>query len=285
MVTVPATLFALSNGALCRDKTSGDKRTLHWRLDVPHSLLPDHARGRRLRHDRDQVARRPGRLLRRARPRGRRRAHARAHARDARAVLEEVRRPLPVPALRAGLRRRLHLRRHGEHQRDDADRHRAARRARRARLRRRRARRARARAPVVRRPPHLPRLVEGWLNEGFATYFEYVWREHHEGRDAADLELEDWAEQYFGEDAGRYRRPIATKLYDEPIDIFDRHLYEKGGRVLHMLRAPARRRRVLQGARALPRQAPPRARRDARPRARRRGGDRQGRSTGSSTSG
>lgn len=77
---------------------------------------------------------------------------------------------------------------------------------------------------------------EGWLNEGFATYAEYLWREHYEGRDAADLELDDWAQMYFGEDGGRYRRTIATKLYDEPIDIFDHHLYEKGGRVLHMLR-------------------------------------------------
>jgi aminopeptidase N len=77
---------------------------------------------------------------------------------------------------------------------------------------------------------------EGWLNEGFATYSEYLWREHHEGRDAADLELDEWADAYFGEDSGRYRRTVATKLYDEPIDIFDHHLYEKGGRVLHMLR-------------------------------------------------
>src|SRR5262249_20219973 len=50
------------------------------------------------------------------------------------------------------------------------------------------------------------------------------------------LELDEWAEMYFGEDSGRYRRTIAIKLYDEPIDIFDHHLYEKGGRVLHMLR-------------------------------------------------
>jgi aminopeptidase N len=77
---------------------------------------------------------------------------------------------------------------------------------------------------------------EGWLNEGFATYAEYIWREHHEGRDAADVELDEWAEMYFGEDAGRYRRTVATKMYDEPIDIFDHHLYEKGGRILHMLR-------------------------------------------------
>ena len=41
---------------------------------------------------------------------------------------------------------------------------------------------------------------------------------------------------YLHEDGCRYRRPIATKLYDDPIDIFDHHLYDKGGRVLHMLR-------------------------------------------------
>jgi aminopeptidase N len=77
---------------------------------------------------------------------------------------------------------------------------------------------------------------QGWLNEGFATYSEYIWREHSEGRDAAAMELDEWGEQYYGEDSGRYRRPIATNVYDEPIDIFDHHLYEKGGRVLHMLR-------------------------------------------------
>jgi aminopeptidase N len=78
--------------------------------------------------------------------------------------------------------------------------------------------------------------AEGWLNEGFATYSEYLWREAYEGRDAADYELDEWGEQYFAEDSGRYRRIIATNVYDEPIDIFDHHLYEKGGRVLHMLR-------------------------------------------------
>jgi len=77
---------------------------------------------------------------------------------------------------------------------------------------------------------------QGWLNEGFATYSEYIWREHAEGRDAAALELDEWGAQYYGEDSGRYRRPVATNVYDEPIDIFDHHLYEKGGRVLHMLR-------------------------------------------------
>lgn len=36
-VTVPAHLFALSNGVLVSDTTDGEHRTLHWRLDVPHS--------------------------------------------------------------------------------------------------------------------------------------------------------------------------------------------------------------------------------------------------------
>ncbi|MEO8213611.1 MAG: M1 family aminopeptidase [Myxococcales bacterium] len=76
---------------------------------------------------------------------------------------------------------------------------------------------------------------EAWLNEGFATYFEYVWREHAKGRDEADVELLADAEAYFGE-AGRYQRPIVCRRYDEPIHLFDGHLYDKGGRVLHMVR-------------------------------------------------
>lgn len=77
---------------------------------------------------------------------------------------------------------------------------------------------------------------QGWLNEGFATYSEYIWREWGHSRDDAQMELRDWRQQVFDEDRRRYRRPIATNLYDEPIEIFDHHLYEKGGLVLHMLR-------------------------------------------------
>ena len=40
-----------------------------------------------------------------------------------------------------------------------------------------------------------------------------------------------------GEDGNRYRRPIVDKVYHEPIDLFDRHLYEKGSLVLHMVRS------------------------------------------------
>jgi aminopeptidase N len=76
----------------------------------------------------------------------------------------------------------------------------------------------------------------GWLNEGFATFMEHVDREGHLGRDEYDLGLKGDAESYFGEARGRYKRPIVCQDYEAPIDIFDRHLYEKGGLVLHMLR-------------------------------------------------
>jgi aminopeptidase N len=77
---------------------------------------------------------------------------------------------------------------------------------------------------------------QGWLNEGFATYFELIWKEHIAGRDEADYDRLADLEAYLEEDSHRYRRPIVTNVYHEPIDVFDRHLYEKGSCVLHMLR-------------------------------------------------
>jgi aminopeptidase N len=77
---------------------------------------------------------------------------------------------------------------------------------------------------------------EGWLNEGFATYFEHIWREHKEGHDAYEYGLLTDLDAYLSEAAGRYRRPIVCRDYDSPLDLFDRHLYEKGGLVLHVLR-------------------------------------------------
>ncbi|MSQ28030.1 MAG: hypothetical protein EXR51_07835 [Dehalococcoidia bacterium] len=77
----------------------------------------------------------------------------------------------------------------------------------------------------------------GWLNEGFATYFDALYREHHLGDDEFRYWLQGVAETYFSEDPGHYRRPIVSNVYHEPIDLFDRHLYEKGALVLHLLRS------------------------------------------------
>ncbi len=75
-----------------------------------------------------------------------------------------------------------------------------------------------------------------WLNEGFATYFEVLFQEHDKGRDEADYELLVNARLYLDEDARRYKRPIVCRTYMDPWTIFDRHLYEKGAWVLHMLK-------------------------------------------------
>ncbi|MEW5849217.1 MAG: M1 family metallopeptidase [Myxococcota bacterium] len=77
---------------------------------------------------------------------------------------------------------------------------------------------------------------EAWLNEGFATYFASLWYEEDKGKEEFLYDLWLHARSYFDEDGRRYRRPIVTRRYQEPIDLFDRHLYEKGARVLHMLR-------------------------------------------------
>ncbi len=76
----------------------------------------------------------------------------------------------------------------------------------------------------------------GWLNEGFATYFEALFTEHHKGLDEFRYELMQNTQIYLAEDGARYRRPIVNNVYHEPIDLFDRHLYEKGSLVLHTIR-------------------------------------------------
>jgi aminopeptidase N len=76
----------------------------------------------------------------------------------------------------------------------------------------------------------------GWLNEGFATYAEVLWKEASEGDDEADHQRQVDLEAYLSEVSDRYARPIVARKFDAPIDLFDRHLYEKGGLVLHELR-------------------------------------------------
>lgn len=77
----------------------------------------------------------------------------------------------------------------------------------------------------------------GWLNEGFATWCEVLFAEVDRGQDDADFELDRNARIYFDEDSRRYRRPLVSAKFKYPWTIFDRHLYEKGGWVVHMLRA------------------------------------------------
>ena len=76
----------------------------------------------------------------------------------------------------------------------------------------------------------------GWLNEGFATYFEHLWTEHHLGDDEFEEELASSLDTYLDEDGSRYRRAIVSDRYQSAAELFDRHLYQKGAWVLHQLR-------------------------------------------------
>ena len=75
-----------------------------------------------------------------------------------------------------------------------------------------------------------------WLNEGFATYLEALYTQHHEGNDAYRFEIyrDQLASQE--EDQNRYRRPIVDRHYSDPLDMFDATTHEKGAAVLDMLR-------------------------------------------------
>jgi len=80
---------------------------------------------------------------------------------------------------------------------------------------------------------------ESWgqlpLNESFATYGEYLWREYKYGRDNADEHLFGYLQQYFVESYGKNVKMIRDD-YSSPEEMFDAHSYQKGGLILHMLR-------------------------------------------------
>ena len=78
---------------------------------------------------------------------------------------------------------------------------------------------------------------QAWLNEGWATYGEHLWMVEDLGADEADLHRWGFLGNYLGEHGGRYHRPLVLWSYRNPIDLFDRHLYEKGALVLHTLRS------------------------------------------------
>ena len=76
-----------------------------------------------------------------------------------------------------------------------------------------------------------------WIKEGMASYAEVFWTEDEYGKDDAAYYLLNEARTYINEDSTRYRRPIVTNVYREAIELYDRHLYEKGACVYHMIRA------------------------------------------------
>ncbi|MEP1781013.1 M1 family metallopeptidase [Reichenbachiella sp.] len=80
---------------------------------------------------------------------------------------------------------------------------------------------------------------ESWsnltLNEGFASYSEYLWNQYKYGQDKADYVFLIEQEAYFSE-AAEEQKNLIRYFYKDKDDMFDAHSYNKGAAVLHMLR-------------------------------------------------
>lgn len=81
---------------------------------------------------------------------------------------------------------------------------------------------------------------ESWsnlpLNESFATYGEVLWREYKYGDDKAAEGLQSDLNIYLGQVKRGGKKDMIRFDYNSREDMFDRHTYQKGGRILHMLR-------------------------------------------------
>jgi aminopeptidase N len=81
--------------------------------------------------------------------------------------------------------------------------------------------------------------TESWsnltLNESFATYGEYLWQDYKYGRDAADRGLQADLNTYMAQ-AKQSDANLVRFEYEAREEMFDGISYQKGGRILHMLR-------------------------------------------------
>ena len=80
--------------------------------------------------------------------------------------------------------------------------------------------------------------TESWsnltLNESFANYSEYLWNEYKYGKDAADAHHVSDMQGYI--QSGSEKKDLVRFNYNDKEDMFDAVSYNKGGRILHMLR-------------------------------------------------
>lgn len=80
--------------------------------------------------------------------------------------------------------------------------------------------------------------TESWsnltLNESFANYSETLWDEYKYGKDAGDAQNYSDMQGYLG--SGSEDKDLVRFFYRDKEDMFDAVSYNKGGRILHMLR-------------------------------------------------
>jgi aminopeptidase N len=79
---------------------------------------------------------------------------------------------------------------------------------------------------------------ESWsnltLNESFANYSEYLWRDHKYGKVNSEMHFYENVQAYLqGQSADK---DLVRYTYDDKEDMFDLVSYNKGGSILHMLR-------------------------------------------------
>ncbi|MER5174319.1 MAG: M1 family metallopeptidase [Candidatus Nitrosocosmicus sp.] len=75
-----------------------------------------------------------------------------------------------------------------------------------------------------------------WLNEGFASYSEALYWEESRKQNEFLFKVHQDMTGYFDEANKLYKRPIVTRIFKHPDELFDAHSYLKGSCVLHMLR-------------------------------------------------
>ena len=80
--------------------------------------------------------------------------------------------------------------------------------------------------------------AESWsnltLNESFANYSEYLWREYKYGKEDANAHLLESVEAY--KQGQNFDKNLVRYFYNDKEDMFDQVSYNKGGAILHMLR-------------------------------------------------
>lgn len=80
--------------------------------------------------------------------------------------------------------------------------------------------------------------AESWsnltVNESFANYSQTLWQEYKYGKDAGAHENSKDLQSYLM--SGGQRKDLVRFFYADREDMFDNVTYEKGGRILHMLR-------------------------------------------------
>lgn len=82
---------------------------------------------------------------------------------------------------------------------------------------------------------------ESWghlfLNEGFATYGEHLWLEYKYGVNASQRKSYETIRRYINYTRNNPDGPIADFNFKTPDDVFNTLTYQKGSRVLHLLRS------------------------------------------------